>query len=77
MLKRWSKKCEEHAMQLGSNTRAYVEAHPLRDNVMLEYRHEQIRNVMECTKIAITYEGDNIRKYLYGQEKFKKKIMVE
>ena len=40
MLKRWSCKLQEYVMQLGGNVRAYVEVHPLRDNVKLEYRWE-------------------------------------
>ena len=52
-------------MELGGNVKGYMNAHPISENVTLEYRCEQIRNVMELVKNTRIYDGDNIRKYLY------------
>ena len=64
MLKKWSKKCKEYVMQLGGNVRSYVHAYPIKKDVTIEYKQEQIQNILELAKNNITFEGNNIRNYL-------------
>ena len=59
MLKKQSQTCREYAMELEGNIKAYVNVHPLKDNVILEYRREQIRNVIKLTKNTELYEGED------------------
>ena len=51
-------------MQLGGNVRNCIEVHPLKENVNVEYLWEWIRNVQELIKNNVTYNGNDIRKYL-------------
>ena len=53
-------------MELGGNAKAYVNVHPLKDNATLEYRCKWIQNIMKLAKNTRIYDGDDIRKYLYG-----------
>ena len=40
ILKKWSQTCKEYTMELGGNVKAYIDAHPLKENAIIEYRWE-------------------------------------
>ena len=65
ILKQWSNKMKDRALDVGGNARHYVEVHPVKENAGVIYLREWIRNVQELLKNNEMHDRDDTRKYLF------------